>query len=207
MNILTQPIGKGKKDSKEIQLKTYINFAEKNQKKEASWLLAVPGIVLILILAALVAKFAVVDRFDEMYGMQEQADRLQANLDDDIAIISSANELSYEFYHHTWTGMTDEEKVRTHRTDIIDLVEEIGKGKVTVRNYSVKENTIAIAVSADTLDTINKMKEELVAKDNVDSAVLSTVQKGSVEKEDGTHNIIVEAQLRIYLNGLNAGSN
>lgn len=206
MELLKKPLGKGKqKKNANIQLKTYINFAERTQKKEAGWIMAIPGVAIVLVLAALIAKVAVVDRFDEMYWMQDEAKRLQENLDADIAIISSANELNYQFYHHTWTDMTDLEKTRVSRTDIFKIVEDINKGKVTVQNYSVKDNTITMAVTTDNLDTISKLSSELMARGDVESVNVSSAQKTSVTDDNENSKTILEAQLKINLKGLNAG--
>lgn len=216
MSILTQPIGKGKsKKNTNVQLKTYINFAEKNQKKEAGWRFAVPGVILVAVVVVLLAKFAIIDRLNEVDVMQNDVKRLQEQLENDMAVVRAANDINYEFYHYTWTGMTDEEKKRPHRTFIMDLIEEIGSGDVIVKRYSVSDDVVEMSVVADTLDTINKMKIEVVKKDSIDSAIVSTAQKqqsegGGFETEVQTNEngeAIVEAQLRIYLISLDAGSN
>lgn len=209
MGLLNKPIGKGKGKkgkSGDVQLKTYINFAEKSAKKKENWLLAVPGVIAIVALAFLFGKYVIADMYSRVDVAEAEVNNLQNRLNSDMSMMSSASSLNYEFYHHTWTDMNDTEKARTHRTYVMELVQEIGQNGIDVKSMGVSENVISLSVETDTLDRLNEFAKELTARDTIENVSVSSARATTKDAEGGFKNRL-EAQLKINLNDLDTGRN
>ncbi len=152
-----------------------------NQKRDLKGLLI--GTAVIVVAAILVAKFGVLDQFDKLARAQAREQELQARYDADVQFIKTAGELSDEYYHYTWDGMTEEELGRVSRVDVAKLADFIAQQGVSVRTMSLKESVLTVGVTGDTLDTMSKLTASLAEQDVVESCSLASAQKEYVEEE------------------------
>lgn len=220
MNVQEElPGGAGQKGKKEEQLKTYINFAEIKEKRTTNWIFVIPGIIVIALACAAFAKFGVIDMYNSVDKTRAEVSDLQTLLEKDNELINSADELTEEFYHNTWSDMEDEEKTRIRRYDAANLIEEISGKDIIVNSYNIRGNLITVDVTTDALSQVSKLNEKLTSMDAVESVTVANAQKEttegevfdipvvtdegeSIERVQGESQIVVRAQLKIYMKGL-----
>ncbi len=216
------PGGAGQKGKGPEQLKTYINFAEIKEKRTTNWILVIPGIIVIALACAAFAKFGVIDMLNSVDKARAEVDDLKMLLEKDNELINSADDLTDEFYHNTWSDMEDEEKSRIRRYDVANLIEEIASKDITVGSYNVRENLITVDVTTDALSQVSKLSEKLMNMETVESVTVTNAQKETKEGEianisivtengelteqvQSDSQIVVRAQLKIYMKGLGVG--
>lgn len=184
--------GNGKRAA---ELKTTINFIDVDEK-ESSWSLAVPGILLIAVAAALFSKFAVVDRYGRLWEAEAEVSRLQAELDDGMEKIQASKELSDRFYHYTWSGMSEEEIDRTSRVDVAELVQYISTQVMSVNSYTLTGDQLTVNLTAPTLESISRLSVDVEERPIVGSCSMPTAQTNMSDTDytDG-----VDAQIVVYI--------
>jgi type IV pilus assembly protein PilM len=190
-----------------------INFGKQKEKKKSNIgavLCAIAAVILVILLAA---KFLVLDRFSSLAKAQKNVEDLEAQIELGNQFINSGDELAEEFYHYTWTDMTDEEKDRVSRKEVAELVKIINNNKVSVRQIFVSENVLTVDITTDTLQSVSELSESLNGQKSVESVQVENAQKlekDGYEQTDITlegeevktvvpGTIVVEAQLKIYL--------
>ena len=90
-----------------LPTKRTINLAVVGEKP-LNMLVAVPAIVVIILAAALVSKFTVVDRLMAVNRAQAEVAALQADVDAGYEAIADYGDLVDEYAHYTLSGMTEE---------------------------------------------------------------------------------------------------
>ncbi|WP_026524675.1 MULTISPECIES: hypothetical protein [unclassified Butyrivibrio] len=186
-----------------ITKKTHINFAEIKQEKSNEWVKYIPKVVLALILVAALVKVGVIDLFAKLNAAQNDVAIKQQEMESLSANLDSKNELSDQFYHLTWTFMTDEENERISRVIACDLVDVIADGKTTVKSFIIQDNVMLININTDTLESVGKIGTVLQEQEYVESVSVVNAQKVEVEtaldEETNRTDIIVEAQIKVNL--------
>lgn len=87
--------------------------------------LAVPGIVLILLAALLFSKFAVADRLAAVTEAARETEVVKAQLDAGYQKIEEFGDMTEEYAHVTYSGMTAEELGRADRIEVLDLMQRV----------------------------------------------------------------------------------
>jgi cytidylate kinase len=167
-------------------------------------------VILVILLAA---KFLVIDRFSSLARAQKNVTDLEAQIEAGNKFINSGDELAEEFYHYTWTDMTDEEKDRISRKEVTELVRFINGSKAGVKQIFLTENVLTVDITTDTLQSVSELAESLDGQKIVESVRVENarkLEKDGYEKTDITLSgeeittvvpgtVVVEAQLKIYL--------
>lgn len=223
-NITASAIGVLFGSEKEAKKKTAdrdgssINFASQKKEKTTNWKALLGCIAAMFIAALLISKFAIVNRYDAVYKAESEVQVLQAKVDMDKSISESSPELAEQFYHNTWTDMTESEMSRIRRLTACELIELIGSDTIKIKDYNVRENLITVDITTDTLANISKLSEALNEKPEVESVSVASAKKeeseeviandGAEESEDGVIPTTtlktkkVEAQVKIYMKSL-----
>ncbi len=177
--------------------KTDINFADLGVK-HSRWYLAVLGIIVILLAAAAIAKFAVIDRLAEVDLARSEASVVQAQLDLCNARIESYGELNDQYAHYTYSGMTAEELGRVDRVEVVSLLERVVYPRTDVTDWSLTGNKLSLTIQGRTLQKINDTVQKLQADSMVDYWEVNTATTGekarNADKEEK-----VSANIVIYL--------
>lgn len=162
--------------------KRTINLATVNVKR-INWRVAVPLILLILVGAALVSKFAVIDRYAAVDAVQREVSQLQEQLQAGQEAIDAYGNLSERYAHYSYAEMTDEEINRVDRTDAIRMMRRVVLPKITVDMWNISGNTLTIAVRANRLQDVNRLAQEMMKEENVE---FCTVRSAATmeERED-----------------------
>ena len=164
--------------------------------------LAIPGIILILIAAAAFSKFLVIDRLDEVTAAQHQVYELQSRLDAGYRELADFDDLSNLYAHYTYSGFTNEELNRTDRVDVLNLIRSMILPYAEVSSWSVTGNELTVNMSAESLQQINLIVQQLEAQDLVDFCMVNTANtndntRGNAVKEEFD---FVRARVVAYLN-------
>lgn len=86
---------------------------------------AIPGILLIVLLAALFSKFLVADRLVAVSDAASEAARLQVDLNNALARVKEYGEVEETYAHYTYAGMTPAEQSLVDRTRVLELVSRV----------------------------------------------------------------------------------
>lgn len=167
-------------------------------------LVALPAILLILLAAALFSKFLVYDRLQEVAAAQREVAQLQDQLDAGYEELSDYAELAELYAHYTFSGMTEEERERIDRVEVLSLIDRLILPQAGVQDLTVSGNQMTLNMSGSTLQEINLLVQKLEADDIVDfCGVTTAVSKGEYEQYDMPvvydENTIVTARVIVYL--------
>ena len=188
---MTETVNKNsKKNAKHTKLpdKTTINLAtvdvEKIQAKAV-----IPGVIAIIAVAAIFAKFGVADRLSAMNAAESEAAAVQAQLDAAHLELSKFEEIKETYGHYTFSGMTNEELKRVDRADVISLIEKIVMPNNMTTSWVVNENILTLTVTGESLEDINKLagefeKDERVSYCTVMNAIMEEVRIVNVITEE-----------------------
>ncbi len=185
-------------------------------KKETNWYVAVPAIIAICIGAGLISKFAVLDRFTALARAKGYEAQLETQLMEQKKIISDSDEITKEYYHYTWDGMSEEEKARVSRLKVANIVDLIGKQGLKINSLDLKGEQFTVNVSGNNLESISKLTELLDEQDIIESCSVESAKTNDkeeivtnqikTENEDGeevetkvTEIAQVDAQINVYL--------
>lgn len=164
--------------------------------------LAIPGVLLVLIAAAVFSKFLVIDRLEEVNAAQRVVYELQSELDAGYKELSGFDDLSNLYAHYTYSGFTNEELNRTDRVDVLNLIRTMIIPYAEVSTWSVTGNQLTVNMSAESLQQINLIVQQLEAQDLVDFCTVNTANtndntRGNVSNEEYS---IVKARVLAFLN-------
>ncbi len=185
-------------------------------KKETNWYAAVPAIIAICIGAGLISKFAVLDRFTALARAKVYEAQLETQLMEQKKIIKDSDEITKEYYHYTWDGMSEEEKARVSRLKVANIVDLIGKQGLKINSLDLKGEQFTVNVSGNNLESISKLTELLDEQDIIESCSVESAKTNDkeeivtnqikTENEDGeevetkvTEIAQVDAQINVYL--------
>lgn len=192
-----------------LPTKTQINFATVGLVP-MKLSVVIPGIVLIILGAALLSKFFVVDRIVEVSRLQGEVASLQSQIDADNAAIDAMGDIATEYAHYTWSGMTDEEKSLADRMDAVELIEKYVRSEAKVGSYTISGNEISLPITGVTFNEIghivNKLERDPLVEHCEVVAAASDDEGGVVYDSDDVDMSIVggdmeaTAQVTIYLN-------
>ena len=195
---LTRPGAARKRIRGRQPVKRSINLAAVDQKR-FNWAVAVPSVILIIVISALFSKFFVVDRFLAVAAAQGEVSRLQSELDAGYAEIASFGELTEQYAHYTFSGMTQEELTRADRVEAIRTIRTVALRRGEVNSWSISGNRLTISFTAGTLGEVNEMaaaleREEIVSYATVSNAT-TNVPRYEEEEETVTATVVADLQL------------
>ena len=164
-----------------LPVKNTINLAVAGQEKIAVGK-AIPGIVLILAAAVLLAKFGVADRFAAMSRASYEVSQMQNKLDETYAALNAFTGLDEEYAHYTTSGMTEQELSLADRPAVIELIERVILPVSPSNSWTLSGNTLSLTVEGESLQQINLLarqieKEPLVAYCSVNTANMDEITR------------------------------
>lgn len=187
----------GKVASVKIPTKQHINFAHFGETK-INWIVATPAIIVIIILAALLSKVAVVDRFNKLSETRGQARRAQELQDTLYDQINSYGDINTEYAHYTYDMFTEDELSYVDRGAVFELLENKIMPKAEITSWSMSGNVLVLNIGGLTLDEVSTLSKELKTEDIVSYCMVSTAQTNrndidNVDRQD------VTAVMTVYL--------
>ena len=189
-----------------LPTKRTINLAVVGEKP-LNLLVAVPAILVILVAAGLLSKFAVVDRLTAVSRAQAEVASLQASLDAGYEAIEGYGDLVDEYAHYTLSGMTEEELQTVDRTEVISMLQRVVLQRAKVGSWTITGNRLDLPITGATLQQINMIVQQLEEEDLVDFCTVSTAATSDTDsrRQMISENTVVTAQVIVYLNPLAEG--
>ena len=185
-----------------LPVKKNINFAAISEKK-LNLKFAIPAIVIIAVIAVVLSKFFVIDRFIEVAKAESEVAALQRQVDDGYDKIASFGDLADKYSHYTYSEMTPDELSLVGRARVIDLLDRVVVPQAMIDQWTVSANTLTIKVSAPTLQEVNKVAQDLLAEPIVTFTNVTTSQTDSKRVKDAED--YVYAQITVYLENAEEG--
>lgn len=179
----TETSGKKAKVRGKLPVKKSINMAAVGQKKTrvSTALLA---LILIIVAAAAIAKFAVMDRLDEVNAAEKKVRDLRTQLSAANAKIDSFGELQEKYAHYTLAGLNSEELSRVERSDVVELIERVVLPEAELNSWTVKQNQLTLNITMDTLQDTNELAQKLNEEEMVSFATVKNAVTNELEKEE-----------------------
>ena len=191
---------KGKVKRRQMPTKRSINLAVLSEKKTHFGLL-IPGILLILVVAAAFSKFLVIDRLAEVDAARAEVNRLQMKIDQGYEELAGFDDLADLYAHYTYSGFTQEELNRSDRVEVLRLIRSVVLPRTEVSSWTLSGNTLTINLNGETLQDINLLVQQLEAEDIVDFCTVNTANTKDNARLVLTENLgPVKARVMAYLN-------
>jgi len=153
--------------------KRSINLAEVGVKR-INLKAAIPAVIIIAVLAVLVSKFGVIDRFVKVAEAEREVAELQERIETAHKRIAGYGELRDVYAHYTYSDMTEEELNRPDRVRVMALIKRVVMPRADIINWSVTGSQLKITLNAGTLEEINGIAQSLLGESMVDYCNIST---------------------------------
>lgn len=160
--------------------KTGINM-NMHEKRSGAVATAVAGAAVIVLLAAAVAKFGVIDLYRRQdaaqaayNGVHQQYTSMQEELTGYDKVLTE-----YRTYSMDWLSGADEGDTRfvsVGRTEVLDLVEQKMMTRGTVSSVRAYDDTVTVEMTGMNLDEISRMVDDLEAQPMVARALLNIAE-------------------------------
>ena len=161
---------------------------------------AIPGIIIIIILASLFSKYMVADRLIAMSKASARTAKLQSDLNNALELSRSFGDIEHTYAHYTYTGMTNEELSMVDRTMILDLVKTVLPTGNTQKTWMVSGNILTMEVTGDSLEELNELGRKMEEAPIVDSCTITTAnKKDKVKNNKVIDDTEVRAKYIVYL--------
>ena len=191
---------KGNVKRRQMPTKRSINLAVLSEKKTHFGLL-IPGILLILVVAAAFSKFLVIDRLAEVDAARAEVNRLQMKIDQGYEELAGFDDLADLYAHYTYSGFTQEELNRSDRVEVLRLIRSVVLPRTEVSSWTLSGNTLTLNLNGETLQDINLLVQQLEAEDIVDFCTVNTANTKDNARLVLTENLgPVKARVMAYLN-------
>ncbi len=165
-----------------LPVKKSINMAVVGQKKTRVST-AILALILILLVAAAVGKFLVMDRFAEVEKEEQRVRDLRNELSLANAKLDSFGELKNTYAHYTFADMTSEELHRVERSDVVELIERVVLPTANLNSWNVRQNQLTLNVTLDTLQDTNMLAQILNEEDMVEFATVKNAVTNEIKRE------------------------
>ncbi len=166
-----------------LPVKKSINMAVVGQKK-TKISTAILAVILIIVAAAAIGKFLVMDRLAEVDREQKKVRDLRTQLSEANAKLDSFGELKEKYAHYTFADMTSEELKRVERSDVVELIERVVLPAAELKSWTVKQNELTLNVTLDTLQDTNMLAQVLSEEAMVDFATVKNAVTNEIKKDE-----------------------
>ena len=178
-----------KKKAVQMPSKKTMNFARRqsnfNPKK------VIPIILVIVILAAVLVKFGVMDPLDKKTAAYSELSYKQVQLAALNAQLTGYEELEQEYGRYSYGWMNETEVNMVNRMDVLRMVEEEIASKAFIDNLAVNNNVLTLNIHGITLEQASAMVKSLEARGLVQSAAVYNVVAEEAEEAEIFMSIIM----------------
>ena len=178
-----------KKKAVQMPSKKTMNFARRqsnfNPKK------VIPIILVILIVAAVLVKFGVMDPLDKKTAAYSELSYKQVQLAALNATLADYEELEQEYGRYSYGWMNETEVSLVSRIDALNLVEKQIANKAVVKNMAVNNNVLTLNIKGITLKEASDMVAKLEMNDLVESAAVYNATAEAAEEAEIFMSIIL----------------
>ncbi len=193
--------GKAKKISRgQLPSKKSIDLATVGAKP-ARVAISIPLLILIIVAALAIGKFAVLDRLNALSSAKAEVASLEQQLADGYAKIEEYGELTEEYAHYTFADMTEDELTRADRVAVLDMIRRVVIPAADVSAWELKGNELTLTLTSNTLQEINLIAQKIEEEKIVDFCTVTTAatRDSQYRRSEDTDNRVT-AKIIVYLN-------
>ena len=178
-----------KKKAVQMPSKKTMTFARRqsnfNPKK------VIPIILVILIVAAVLVKFGIMDPLDKKSAAYSELSYKQVQLAALNAKLADYDELEQEYGRYSYGWMNETEVSLVSRIDALNLVEKQIANKAVIKNMAVNNNVLTLNIKGITLKEASDMVAKLEMNDLVESAAVYNATAEAAEEAEIFMSIIL----------------
>ena len=157
--------------------KRFINLAAVNVRR-INWFATIPAILLTLAAAAVISKFAVVDRIEVANQERRELNTLEETLAGYTRRLADYAEVQEQYAHYTFSGQTEEETNRAGRPEVMQMIRRVVLPGFGLDRWTLQGNTLQLWVRGETLQAVNLLAQQLLAEEMVDFCTVATAETG-----------------------------
>ena len=178
-----------KKKAVQMPSKKTMNFARRqsnfNPKK------VIPIILVIVILAAVLVKFGVMDPLDKKSAAYSELSYKQVQLAALNAQLTGYEELEQEYGRYSYGWMNETEISLVSRIEALNLVEKQIANKATIKDMAINNNVLTLNIYGITLKEASDMVAKLEQNALVESAAVYNATAEAAEEAEIFMSIIL----------------
>ena len=178
-----------KKKAVQMPSKKTMNFARRqsnfNPKK------VIPIILVIVILAAVLVKFGVMDPLDKKTAAYSELSYKQVQLAALNAQLTGYEELEQEYGRYSYGWMNETEISLVSRIEALNLVEKQIANKATIKDMAINNNVLTLNIYGITLKEASDMVAKLEQNALVESAAVYNATAEAAEEAEIFMSIIL----------------
>ena len=181
--------------------KKMINLAMKDAPS-IKFGVAFPLILLILALAGVFSKFAVIDRFERVREAEAAVAALQSQKTSLEKYTENYNDVQNEYVRYSTKWMTDAESGTVPRMDMLALMEKELASSYRILDLAANGNVVSLKVAGGTLDEIAKVVTKLYAREDVTNVELSSAtnkETYTITNDAGKSETVVDEVISIII--------
>lgn len=180
---MAQIITKNKKAEVVVPSKKTMNFVHHQSSFNLKKVL--PVLLVILVIAAIFAKFGILDPLDKKAAAYNELALKQDQLTAVNNRLAGYDELEQQYGRYSYGWMNDDEVNMVSRMDVLKLVEAKIANKAIIENLAVNNNVLTLNIRNITLEQASAMVKdletsELVVSASVYSAVAENAEEASI---------------------------
>lgn len=163
--------------AKALPAKQTMNFVHHQSSVNLKRLL--PVIIVLIIAAALLTKFGILDQMSKKTAAYSELSEKQAQLAAISANLQDYDEVSNEYGKLSYGWMTEKETGMVSRMDVLSLLERTVAKTAVIESFAVNDNVLTLYIHGVTLEQASGIVNVLEAEDLVESA---TVYKANADE-------------------------
>ena len=196
-----RPSVKLKLVSGHMPVKRSINFATVGEKP-IDWRVAAPAIALIIVIAGMISKVAVYDRFAALNAARAEVRAMQTEISQKEEYYANLADISEDYAHYTTSEMTEEERDRVSRVTVADVVQRLILPVAPLDAWTIEENTLSIHISSNTLTEITAMVNAIQADPAVSTCAITSESTTASSTEKVSTEETISAEVQIIFKGM-----
>ena len=174
--------------------KIYINLAMR-EKRKVDPKLAIPGIILVLLLAAAFGKFGVADRMAQVSRAQGELNVVLSEKAVMENAVADYDEVKAEYAKYSINWMDDVEKSLVKKTDMISLINSQILLNSETRSITISGNTISAELVGLDMAATSALVDRLNARDDVAQVQVFTATTQEAVEDQVIVSILITMQL------------
>ena len=164
--------------AKSIPTKRTLNLVIK-EKSEFRPELLLPAVLIVLVIAAVFGKFAVLDRYAALAEAEDLLAQDRHHLEELRASYADFDEVQAEYNRYTYT---DFDRTIRDRQDVLDLLEKYVFPVSGTQQLRITDNSVSLTLTGMTLEEVATLSEKLKADTRVDNVIINTTSYAAQEE-------------------------
>lgn len=173
--------------AKSVPVKTTLNLVIK-EKTEFRPARLIPALLLVFLLAALFAKFAVLDRFAALEEAEREFSQDRAYLQELVNSYADYDEVQAEYNRYTYA---DFDRSIPDRQDVLKLLERRVFPVSGMRQMSISGKSVSLTLTGMTLEEISTLVNKLEAEPLVERITVSTAGYSGRDNDVPTASMVI----------------